>query len=43
MKLDRIIKTAIKWGPVIYPIVKKLIDSRSSAKPTTTQTPRKRP
>ncbi len=30
--MTKLIKTAIKWGPVLYPIVKKLIDSKKSAK-----------
>lgn len=34
MKLNNLIKTAIKYGPIIYPIVKKMIDKKSGAKPT---------
>ncbi|CAM3799109.1 Mobile element protein [Mesobacillus thioparans] len=30
--MRRLIKTAIKWGPVLYPIVKKMMDSRKSTK-----------
>ncbi|WP_245917230.1 MULTISPECIES: hypothetical protein [Bacillus] len=28
--MKRLIKTAIKWAPVIYPIVKKIINSRKT-------------
>ncbi|WP_262177173.1 MULTISPECIES: hypothetical protein [Bacillales] len=28
MKLGRVIKTAIKWAPVVYPIVRKLISNK---------------
>ena len=42
MKLNRIIKTAIKYGPIVYPIIKKFIDNRSTAKATTaSRTPKK--
>ena len=34
MKLNKIIKTAIKYGPIVYPIIKKFIESRSSTKAT---------
>jgi hypothetical protein len=30
--MRKLIKTAIKWGPVLYPIVKKMMNSRKSAK-----------
>ncbi len=30
--MRNLIRTAIKWGPVLYPIVKKVMDSRKSAK-----------
>ncbi|MEK4427087.1 hypothetical protein MHI10_18545 [Solibacillus sp. FSL K6-1523] len=32
MKLKKIIKTAIKYAPIVYPIVRKLIDNRSKSK-----------
>jgi len=28
MKVKRLITTAMKWAPVIYPVVKKLLNSR---------------
>ncbi|WP_371514510.1 hypothetical protein [Solibacillus sp. R5-41] len=34
MKLKKLIKTAIKFAPIIYPIVKKIIDNRSKLKAT---------
>lgn len=30
MKMKNVFKTAVKWAPVIYPIVKKMLDSRKS-------------
>ncbi|MGE7022530.1 hypothetical protein [Solibacillus cecembensis] len=32
MKLKNVIKTAIKYAPIVYPIVKKLIDNRLKSK-----------
>lgn len=29
--MGRLIKTAIKWAPVVYPVVKKIINSRKSS------------
>lgn len=40
MKIGNLVKAAVKYGPVIYPIVKKIIDSRSASKPTTRTTRR---
>lgn len=34
MKIKNVFKTAIKWAPVVYPIVKKMLDNRK-AKPST--------
>jgi hypothetical protein len=28
--MNKLIKMAIKWGPVLYPVVKKMIDSRKT-------------
>lgn len=28
MKVGRLIKTAIKWAPVVYPIVRKIIANK---------------
>ncbi|MEK4701227.1 hypothetical protein MKX47_16930 [Solibacillus sp. FSL R7-0668] len=36
MKLNKVIKTAIKYGPIVYPIIKKVLDNRSASKKTTT-------
>lgn len=42
MKLNKIIKTAIKYGPIVYPIIKKFVNNRSATKSTTTSsTPKK--
>ena len=42
MKFTKIIKTAIKYGPILYPIIKKLIDNRSATSATTApRTPKK--
>ncbi|MDQ0413244.1 hypothetical protein J2S25_001447 [Mesobacillus stamsii] len=30
--MSKLLKTAIKWGPVLYPIVKKIMDSRKTSK-----------
>lgn len=30
--MGKLIRTAIKWAPVVYPIVKKVINSRKSSK-----------
>ncbi|WLR57196.1 hypothetical protein LC048_10220 [Mesobacillus subterraneus] len=29
--MKKIIKTALKWGPVLYPIVKKMMSNRKSS------------
>lgn len=34
MKLGKIIKTMIKWAPVIYPIVKKMRDEKKATHAT---------
>ncbi|MER2108492.1 MAG: hypothetical protein ABS949_16310 [Solibacillus sp.] len=41
MKLGNLVKAAVKYGPIIYPIVKKIIDSKSASKPTTTRPTRR--
>ncbi|MCH7323214.1 hypothetical protein LZ480_15160 [Solibacillus sp. MA9] len=42
MKLNKVIKTAIKYGPIVYPIIKKVLDNRSAPKqPTIPRTPKK--
>lgn len=41
LNLNSIIKAAVKYGPIVYPIVKKIIDSRSASKPTATRTTRR--
>lgn len=37
MKIGRLIKTAIKWAPIVYPIVRKML-----SKEKTTIAPRRR-
>nr|WP_240793428.1 hypothetical protein [Psychrobacillus vulpis] len=32
MKVKNIVKTAIKWAPVVYPIVRKIIKSKKTLK-----------
>jgi hypothetical protein len=29
--MKKLIKTALKWGPVLYPIVKKMMNNRKSS------------
>ncbi|MEK4627136.1 MAG: hypothetical protein ABS944_10105 [Solibacillus sp.] len=42
MKIKKIIQTAIKYGPILYPIIKKVIDKKSVAKsPSTPRMPRR--
>lgn len=42
MKLNKVIKTAIKYGPLFYPIIKKVLDNRSASKqPIPPRTPKK--
>ncbi|MET0785736.1 MAG: hypothetical protein ABWY25_03445 [Paenisporosarcina sp.] len=35
MKLGKLVKTAIKFAPIVIPIVKKALDSRKGTKFTT--------
>ena len=41
MKIGKIIKTAIKWAPIVYPFVKKYLNSRKSTA-TPAASPRRR-
>lgn len=42
MKLNKVLKTAIKYGPIVYPIVKKILNNRSTSKqPNIPRTPKK--
>lgn len=42
MKLNKVIKTAIKYGPIVYPIIKKIMNDRSTSKqPTMPRTPKR--
>jgi hypothetical protein len=34
--MNKLIRMAIKWGPVLYPVVKKMMDNRKSTKLKTT-------
>lgn len=34
--MNKLIRMAIKWGPVLYPVVKKMMDKRKSTKLKTT-------
>ena len=34
IKLGTIVKVAVKYGPIIYPIVKKMMDNKSVTKPS---------
>ncbi|ESU33521.1 hypothetical protein G3A_05785 [Bacillus sp. 17376] len=29
--MKKLIKTALKWGPVLYPIVKKMMNNKKSS------------
>ncbi|WP_263862299.1 hypothetical protein [Bacillus aerolatus] len=35
--LSSLIKLAVKYGPIIYPVVKKMLDKRKTAKTMPTQ------
>lgn len=37
MKIGNLVKTAIKWAPVVYPVVKKILDSKKTNTTTTTR------
>ncbi len=37
MKIKNVFKTAIKWAPVVYPIVKKMLDNRKAKTSTSTR------
>ncbi|MER2119348.1 MAG: hypothetical protein ABS935_03715 [Solibacillus sp.] len=43
MKLNKLIKTAIKYGPIVYPIIKKMMDNKKSTPQaaTTRRTPKR--
>jgi hypothetical protein len=41
MKIGNLVKTAIKYAPVVYPIVKKVLDERKKSTTGTTTTRRK--
>ena len=32
MKVGKLVKTAIKWAPVVYPIVRKVMKSKKTVK-----------
>ena len=34
--MNKLIRTALKWGPVLYPIVKKMLNNRKSSSIKTT-------
>lgn len=34
--MNKLIRMAIKWGPVLYPVVKKMMNNRKSTKLKTT-------
>ncbi len=36
MNFSKIIKTAIKYGPIVYPIIKKVLNNKSKTKVTST-------
>ena len=42
MKLNKLIKTAIKYGPIVYPIIKKMVDKKSTPQPKATRRAPKR-
>ena len=41
MKIGKIIKVAMKFAPIVYPIVKKAINAKSTTTNTTSTTRRK--
>lgn len=42
MKLNKLIKSAIKYGPIVYPIIKKMMDKKSAPQPAKTRRTPKR-
>ncbi|WP_225986065.1 hypothetical protein [Psychrobacillus sp. L4] len=32
MRVKNLVKTAIKWAPIVYPIVRKIMKSRKTVK-----------
>ncbi|MEK3763633.1 hypothetical protein [Solibacillus sp. FSL K6-4121] len=40
MKINKLVKTAIKYGPILYPIIKKMMDKKSSTPQPATATRR---
>lgn len=30
MKMKNLFKTAVKWGPVLYPVIKKILGNRKA-------------
>ncbi|WP_286182639.1 hypothetical protein [Bacillus sp. ISL-55] len=36
--MNKLIRTALKWGPVLYPIVKKMMNNRKSSSIKTSYT-----
>ncbi|MEK3980384.1 hypothetical protein MKY37_15145 [Psychrobacillus sp. FSL K6-2836] len=32
MKVKNLVKTAIKWAPIVYPIIRKVIKSKKTAR-----------
>ena len=42
MKINKLVKTAIKFGPILYPIIKKMMDKKSTPQPATTRRATKR-
>lgn len=32
MKVKNLVKTAIKWAPIVYPIIRKLVKSKKNTR-----------
>lgn len=34
MKISKMVRTAIQWAPVVYPVIKKIIDTKKQSTKT---------
>lgn len=34
MKFSKVVKTAIQWAPVVYPVIKKIMDIKKQSSTT---------
>lgn len=41
MKLNKVVQTAVKFAPIVIPIVKKFLDEKKKSSPASTKTTRR--